>query len=358
MRKGKPRLCLIRHKCKNDQGIALFLVLWILALLSVIVGEFCHTMRAEIRMTADFAEGARAYYAAYAGLQKGIEELVKTQSPLTKRVQENNEGGEENIEWRVNADIPPIPFGDEVFRVRIDNESGKVNINRADGQLLRIIFERLVPDDHDKDVIVDSILDWRDADQLHRLNGAEDDYYKQLPEPYECKDGDFDSIEELRLVRGITDAIFYGGLKDMVTVFGSDSSEKKTTKKRNDVFNKVNINAASFMMLASLPMMTDDIVKEIQAYRAEKDFTSMSELIAVVGPDAYTAVIRYLTLTLSPYYTIHSTGTARDGLTREGLSVVIKMDVRAPKRYVMIKWDDSPEDIMKSGGASASPSGS
>lgn len=343
MRKDAPQLRLVLHKGKRDKGIALFFVLWILALLSVIVGEFCHTMRAEIRMTADFAEGARTYYVAYAGLQKAIEELVRSQTVPTPKVSENAEGGEESIEWRVNADIPPISFGDETFKVRIDNESGKVNINRADAKLLRVLLERLVSDDHDKDIIVDSIQDWRDADQLHRLNGAEDDYYQQLPEPYECKDGDFDSIEELRLVRGITDEIFYGGLRDMVTIFGSDPSEKKTTKKRKYDFDKVNINAASFRMLASLPMMTEDIAKEIQAYRAEKDFRALQELLPVVGPEVYRAMMGYLTVKLSPYYTIHSTGTGRDGLTRESLSAVIKLDVRAPRRYLVIKWDDSAE---------------
>ena len=62
-------------------------------------------------------------------------------------------------------------------------------------------------------------MDWRDKDNLHRLNGAEDDYYLSLPQPYKCKNGDFTSIEELLLVRGVTPEIFYGGLKDMVAVY-------------------------------------------------------------------------------------------------------------------------------------------
>jgi general secretion pathway protein K len=61
-----------------------------------------------------------------------------------------------------------------------------------------------------RDIIVDSILDWRDADDFYRIHGAENDYYQSLKEPYRCKNGNFDSIEELLLVRGITPALFYG----------------------------------------------------------------------------------------------------------------------------------------------------
>ena len=42
-------------------------------------------------------------------------------------------------------------------------------------------------DEQDRDIIVDSILDWRDADDLYRLNGAENEYYESLTYPYGTK---------------------------------------------------------------------------------------------------------------------------------------------------------------------------
>jgi general secretion pathway protein K len=74
-------------------------------------------------------------------------------------------------------------------------------------------------DDKEKDIIVDSILDWRDNDDLRRLHGAEDEYYQSLPDPYRAKNDDFESVEELLLVKGITPEIFHGGLKNIVTVY-------------------------------------------------------------------------------------------------------------------------------------------
>jgi general secretion pathway protein K len=88
----------------------------------------------------------------------------------------------------------------------------------------------------EQDEILDSILDWKDRDHEHRMNGAEDDYYNSLPDPYDCKDGNFDTIEELLLIKGITPELFYGsgaldkpqgalsgisalGLKDLLTTY-------------------------------------------------------------------------------------------------------------------------------------------
>ena len=72
----------------------------------------------------------------------------------------------------------------------------------------------------DRDTVADSILDWRDANREHRLNGAEEDYYRGLDPPYSAKDGPLDVLEELLLVRGVTPQIFGGGKVDGKTLPG------------------------------------------------------------------------------------------------------------------------------------------
>ena len=117
-----------------------------------------------------------------------------------------------------------------------ENESGKVNLNRASEPLLKMMLNNFEIEDADKNIIVDSIMDWRDKDNLHRLNGAEDDYYLSLPQPYKCKNGDFTSIDELLLVRGVTPEIFYGGLKDMVSVYQDKETESvRDNRDRNAI---------------------------------------------------------------------------------------------------------------------------
>ncbi len=332
---------------KSENGIALFLVLWVLTLLSVIVGEFCHAMRTEVNITRNFKEETQSYYIATAGVNRAIAELIRNEvMPQKARYPDSEEEeDEEEIRWRVNTDIPAIYFGDGQFEVKIGNESGKVNINRADERLLRMMLNSFDLEDSDKDVIVDSILDWRDKNSLHRLNGAEDDHYRSLPEPYECKDDDFDCIEELLLVRGVTAEIFYDGLRDMVTVYqGEDSRYKRAGRrtKRADS-NKININAASLPMLRSLPQMTDDLVQDIIEYRKEDDFKSLTELLPIVGPDVYRAIVPYITLQTSPYFTIKSEGTVEGGQTYQGVQAMVEINTRLKKGYRMIQWVDGLE---------------
>jgi general secretion pathway protein K len=330
---------------KSERGIALFLVLWVMALLTVIAGEFCYAIRTEVNITRNFKEETQTYYIAVSGLFWAIGELVVNEFvPRTVKAPDGKEE-QEDIRWRINTDIPAIPFGDGQFKVERENESGKVNLNRAGESLLRMMLNNFEIDDTGKNIIVDSIMDWRDKDNFHRANGAEDDYYLSLPQPYKCKNGDFTSIEELLLVRGVTPEIFYGGLKDMVAVY----QDKETGLERDNLrraafdFNRININAASPRMLRALPRMTDDMVQEIMKYREKKDFRSMTDLHLVVGSDIYAAISPYITLSLSPYYTIKSVGMLKESQTRQGVQAVVKIDRTLKKGYEVIQWIDGIE---------------
>ena len=329
---------------KSERGIALFLVLWVMALLTVIAGEFCYFVRTEANITRNFKEETQTYYIAVSGLFLAIGELVVNEpAPLQVKAPVGQEE-KEDIRPRINTDIPATPFGDGQFKVERENESGKVNLNRAGAPLLKMMLSNFEIDDANKNIIVDSIMDWRDKDSFHLLNGAEDDYYLSLPQPYKSKNGDFTSIEELLLVRGVTPGIFYGGLKDMVAIY-QDKEETGLDKRiiAKFDFNKININAASPRMLRALPRMTEDVVQAIIKYREKKDFRSLTDLSLLVGSDIYAGISPYITLSLSPYYTIKSVGMLKDSQTREGVQAVVKIDRRLTKGYEVIQWIDGLE---------------
>ena len=343
---------------KSERGIALFLVLWVMALLTVIAGEFCYAIRAEVNITRNFKEETETHYIAVSGLFWAIQELVVNELVPRKVTAPDSEDQQEDVRWRVNADIPAIPFGDGQFKVEKENESGKVNLNRAGEPLLRMMLNNLEIEAADKDIIVDSILDWRDKDNLHRVNGAEDDYYLSLPRPYKCKNGDFTSIEELLLVRGVTPEIFHGGLKDMVSVYQDKETGKDMVAVYQDIetgaelgnlrragfdFNKININAASPRMLRSLPRMTEDAVQAIMKYREKKDFRSLTDLHLLIGSETYAGISPYITLSLFPYYTIKSVGMIAGSQTRQGVQAVVKIDRTLKKGYEIIQWIDGLE---------------
>ena len=149
---------------RGEKGIALFLVLWVLALLSVIVGEFCYSMKTEVNITRNFKVQTEAYYIALAGLNRAVKELIKSTVAPKKGGIELVSGEEEKeaSPWRVNRDIPAVTFGSGQYKVGIGNESGKIDINQAGREELIMLLKGLDLEQEERDVIADSILDWRD----------------------------------------------------------------------------------------------------------------------------------------------------------------------------------------------------
>ncbi len=104
--------------------------------------------------------------------------------------------------------------------------------------------------------IINSIKDWLDSgddEAITGLSGAESDYYEALDPPYACKNGPFDNLSEVRLVKGISPGFFEGfggvaGLSNYITVYGAIEAD-------DDKFSfpgQININTAELPVLAAL----------------------------------------------------------------------------------------------------------
>ncbi len=192
---------------KNNQtGAALMLVLWVIVLLTAIVTGFSLFMRTEVNITKNFKERTEAYYAAIAGIERAKADI------LSVREQMYLEESKELMPWE-KPDRKGF-LGNASYSYTIIDEDRKIDLNSATSEQLRYLLMASGVEGTELDTIIDAILDWRDTDNLHRLNGAEEDYYQSLPKPYSCKDGPFDTVEELLLVRGITPEIFYGSKRE------------------------------------------------------------------------------------------------------------------------------------------------
>lgn len=334
----------VRRVLIPKKGVALLMVIWILMLLTVIVTEFCYTMRSQTNITRNLKESTQAYYVAQAGINRAIAAVIKDQmAPANNRSEEEAAlDDDQSPEWRINTEMPPIEFGQGSFTVRIQNESGRVDLNRAGPKILRAVLKGFDLDEEHRDTIVDSILDWRDANDRHRPNGAEDKYYQSLDPPYACKDADFDSVAELLLVKGVTPEIFYSGLEQITTVLpaaGDKDGDDKTIEEDFD-FNRVNINAATPAMWRLLPGMTPELVEAVEEFRKEDEFRSKSQLVEVLGGEVYGKIAPYIDFDSLSYYSISAVGGVSGSGSRQGIEVTIVLDPEADKGYQIISWRD------------------
>lgn len=218
------------------------MVLWTFAVLSVLAGEFARAMREEAQSTLNYKNETLAHYTAIAGLNEALLVIVANngkvetvESQATGEHDLDDEGIDEGqrVARRLllgRGDWVDGKFDGQDYQVRVFDETGKISLNAEvlDEGNLPIILENLGLDEETASIVSDSILDWRDDNDVHRDDGAEDDYYEGLVRPYPAKDAPFDAVEELLLVRGVTREMFYGddefpGLRDVFTTVHSSS---------------------------------------------------------------------------------------------------------------------------------------
>lgn len=307
----------------SQRGIALLMVLWVLAILMVIVLSFSYMTRTETQATLSFKHGLEKKFLAEAGIERGIMEIFYRNANKTAAV--TLEGREA---WKVDGRYYRVETDNGYFMVSITDDSGKVDINTTPDVILRNLFGNLGLKLEDVDTIVDSIMDWKDADDLHRLHGAESDYYMSLQNPYKPKNADLETLEELLLVRGMTPEILYGdegttGIIDFLTV--------------NSKAGKINLNAAPKEVLLAIPGMSPEIADAIITGREVKEIQDSQ---GILGQN-YSVMAPFIDLTGANTFTINAAGYK--GSEKAGYAVRATVNIEGNNKYKYIFYK-SPAD--------------
>ncbi len=195
----------------DQRGFALLVVLWIFIVLFVLGAEFATEMRQDAQATVNFADETQSYYLATAALNQTFLGALIENDQATLGASPEELGPEYIPLVRVDGAWHAQTLWGAPVHVRVFDESGKVPLNLVDQAILQQILVNLGVSADEASQIADSILDWRDEDDEHRVGGAESDYYLDLPRPYLAKNAPFDSLDELRLVKGVRDELFFGG---------------------------------------------------------------------------------------------------------------------------------------------------
>lgn len=185
-----------------QRGIALVLVLWIIALLTVMALSMATTQRTESALTQNQLDGARYRAMADAALSLTVLNLLST--PL--------ESVPAEAVWVPDGMPRALIFDGTELTVTLYNEASRLDLNSATRDQLAALIELAQGEDGfdetQRDALADAIIDWRDEDDLTQLNGAEDGDYKAAGLPYGARDEPFQSVDELREVLGMTRQLY------------------------------------------------------------------------------------------------------------------------------------------------------
>jgi general secretion pathway protein K len=225
-------------KLKSKQrGVALFITLLVVTIATLLATEIWFNNTLDISRSFN----NRALYQAnhYA---KG---MALWATDVLRQDYENEASYDNHAEiW--NNPIAGIELEDAVLSGQLTDLDGKFNLNnlvingRLDDQS-HAFFKRILINLELDESIADKIIDWMDADQIPREQGAEDVVYLSKSPSYRSAGQAFYHISELKLVDGI-DARTYQRLKSYVTVLPVIAGNP----------TKININTAPTLILLSL----------------------------------------------------------------------------------------------------------
>lgn len=198
---ARRSLC-AKGETQREGGYALFFVLSLILLMSLLLAGVTRDSRGHAKAARRALEAAEARAESETALSLTIMHLLAAKP---------------EDRWTADGSERLLKIGETEWRVTITPEDGKVDINQAQQPLLTELFTAAGVQADEAQTLADRVADWRDADDLTHVNGAERRAYESagLPPP---RSGPFLRPQELKRVMGMTDDL-YACLEDAVTVY-------------------------------------------------------------------------------------------------------------------------------------------
>ncbi|HUJ80128.1 MAG TPA: type II secretion system minor pseudopilin GspK [Nitrospiria bacterium] len=273
---------------RSQRGAALVLVLLIIALLMTLVLEFDRSVRLEHRAAGNYRDATAAFYLAKAGVAEGRALLM---------VQQLSGSTSDNLTqaWALPGETP---LGPGMMRVSIIDEERFFPINSlVSGNVVNVErvaqFQRLLRALQIDDRLADAVIDWIDQNDVALPDGAESDYYALLPTPYRAHNAPIDSLEELRMIKGVTDDV-YTRLAPHLTAQQSGDSLR------------VNLNTADPLVLGALDQdLTPDLANRLIDSRP---IQSLNDIGSILGNGPLASRLLSVASVTSNFFTIQAEG--------------------------------------------------
>lgn len=325
LRNSKPAP---RRPPAGEEGVILLLILWVLALLSVMILNWAQEWRTEIQLAANFRDASRCHRLAEAGIHYAVAKIMAARAmELESRSTQNDAPLPPDL-WRGDQSRHILELPGGLAEVQIADEGGKLDLNLVYGKVLATLFEALGFPEGKLRVMVDSIEDWRTKGDRPRPYGARNAYYQGLDPPYPAKGGRFDVVEELAWVRGFTGSNLRA-LSSFLTV--------------QSLGLKVNINTAPREVLQTLGF-TPEQVRILMEARQVKFLRQLRDVPQITVDPQIMPMMQNLTFNSSPFFTILSTGMINNKQgPRHTIKAIVRLDMSESAYWTYTYWaDDYP----------------
>jgi general secretion pathway protein K len=317
----KPKALIAR-----EDGVVLLLILLVLALISVLVLSWAQEWRTELKLASNFGEAHKCQRLAESGIYYALGKLVSAKTAEMKGLQANASHPQEILGdlWQGDQRPHRLELPDGTVEIRIADEGGKINLNRASEALLRNFFTILGLRELQVRTMVDSILDWRTNEAYPRPYGAKSPYYLSLEPPYVAKNGYFETVEELAWVHGFEASPLIPRLSQWVTVQGTGQG--------------INVNTAPLEVLMTVGFPRQ-VAQSLIATRQATPFQNSQE-IPQPSVDPLLNRDQRISFRTSPFFTITSTGMAKKSKGRYTVKSIVRLEINREVPWMILSWYD------------------
>jgi general secretion pathway protein K len=323
--------CLKHSKLREDRGVALIIVLWIFIFLFVVAFEFSTAAREEAGAAHRFNDETEGYYLAVAGFERGLYDFLNQPTGAPTQQQEQKKDFFDGL-WREEN------LGAGSYRTRFIDESGKININRVSEETLRRVFTNLAIDPVRRDTLVDSIMDWRDADDLHRVNGAETDYYASLSPGYSAKNGSLDDVADLLWIKGMTRELYFGNSESAGAAPEQRSIALRDIFTVDSPIDRVNLRTASAEVIHALVGIPLERCRKFVEERKKLSEKTLGDLLPLLGIGAGDAALQAFIFTNPSIVAVEAEGKPKESRVPRRVKVVVRLV--GARGFELLRWLD------------------
>jgi general secretion pathway protein K len=285
----------------RQRGVALVLVLWVLILVTVATGAYALMARMDQLEANTLLSGTRARLSAEAGITL-MAVALRDPDDFTRPIADGR------------------PYFEEIdggkVELRITDERGKLDINTAEENTLFTLFVNNGMNPSDAELLAAAVLDWRDPDDLERVNGAEIDAYLDAGLAVGPANRPFMMTEELLQVLGMPYDL-YRRIEPGITVY-----------------SRTSMPDLNFAPVEALLAIEDVTLEEAQDFVAERNELDQESLTGLALPNGQTLVARGRGLT----YSIVAKATMPNGVW-EQLEATIRLGGSPDGQpFTVLRW--------------------
>lgn len=235
------------------------LTLWVLVIVAIAAGYFAERVARSVELAQQSRQNTRAMI-----------DMAGTRAEILYRL-----GTTSLTVYGLGRGSTAIELDDRFYRglgntlVRLQDNRGLLNLNQPDdGRLQRFLGLLGIPAEQ-RDHLIDTLRDFTDADNLHRLNGAEKEEYLALNLPPPPNRNLITPWEARRII----------GWRDATQLWQTGRLVELTTT----LSFGLNPNTAPAEVLATLPGITEEIAQAIIARRKLSPIINAGQLAEITA---------------------------------------------------------------------------